>query len=248
MKYKSVKNLYYGMLSALVWLVFISVVAISSMILFVFQPLILKYDHNRKVAQRFLFICAKLILFSNPLWKVTWMNRERLDEGGPFIITPNHTSLADAITMALLPIHAKWITKAGIFKVPFIGIMMRLAGHISTLRGDSDSGQKSIQASGEWLAKGVSILIFPEGTRSRDGQLGRFKSGAARLAIAAQKPLLPVAITGAFDSIRADSWLFKRAHIFITIGEPIAVDASMKPMPLNHLLAERVQQMLKHES
>jgi 1-acyl-sn-glycerol-3-phosphate acyltransferase len=240
----TLSNIYYGIISAWVWLVFIMVVATSSLFLFILQPLIIELDHEGKIAHRLLFICAKTILFFNPLWKVTWVNRENLLKNGPFIIAPNHTSLADAIVMALLPIHAKWITKAGIFKVPFIGIMMRLAGHIATLRGDSESGIKSIDKSGEWLAKGVSILIFPEGTRSRDGMLGRFKSGAARLAILANRPLLPVSIQGAFDSIRADSWIFKRAHITITIGESISVDPTLKPALLNNHLRERIMHML----
>jgi 1-acyl-sn-glycerol-3-phosphate acyltransferase len=237
-------RLYFGIISAWVWLVFILVVATSGIFLYLAEPLLLKKDQNGKIAHRLIFLCAKIILFLNPLWKVTWVNREKLLANGPFIITPNHTSLADAIVMALLPLHAKWITKAEMLRVPFVGIMMRLAGHIATLRGDSESGMKSIEKSGEWLTKGVSILIFPEGTRSRDGVLGRFKSGAARLALLTNRPLLPVSIHGAFDSIRADSWIFKRAHITVKIGEPIPVDETMKPALLNHQLRERVLHML----
>jgi 1-acyl-sn-glycerol-3-phosphate acyltransferase len=242
---KTLASCTYGIISAFVWLGFLSAVVFFSFLLFILQPLILKFDHNRKLAYQFMVLCAKTLLWANPLWTVSWIYQERLSSGGPYIITPNHTSFADAIYMALLPIHTKWITKAGIFRVPFIGIIMRLAGHISTLRGDSESGLRSIESSRDWLLKGVSILIFPEGTRSRDGQLGRFKSGAARLAIATQRPLLPVSLQGSFDSIRADSWLFKRSHIVITIGEPIMVDDTMKPATLSNVLRDRVQQMLE---
>jgi 1-acyl-sn-glycerol-3-phosphate acyltransferase len=116
--------------------------------------------------------------------------------GGPFVVVANHQSLLDIVMLSRMPREMKWIAKEELFRIPWIGWMLRLTGDIAVRRGDAESGGEAIQKAKVYLQRGMSVMIFPEGTRSKDARLLPFKKGAFRLAIDSGVPVLPVAISG----------------------------------------------------
>ena len=109
----------------------------------------------------------------------------------------NHQSMLDILLLSHLPREMKWVAKESLFRTPWVGWMLRMSGDIPVRRGDAESGGEALaRARRRYLARGMSIMIFPEGTRSATGTLLPFKNGAFRLAIEAGVPVLPVAVNG----------------------------------------------------
>ncbi len=117
----------------------------------------------------------------------------------------------------------KWLSKESIFKVPLLGWCMYLVGDVAIRRGQKDSVERrdAAQMRG-WLERGVPVMMFPEGTRSMDGQLGAFKDGAFRLAIESQSDVLPVALRGTHAALPKHAWRFGRARALVRCGTPIS--------------------------
>ena len=96
-----------------------------------------------------------------------------------------------------------------------------MAGDVPVTRGDGESGRQALEACGRWLRQGMPVMIFPEGTRSRDGQLQAFKDGAFRLAIEHQCPILPLALVGTREALVKGSWKMNVTHAEVRVLDPI---------------------------
>lgn len=121
----------------------------------------------------------------------------------PCVVVANHASLADPFLLSHLPFDQRFVAKEELFRVPLVGWLLRLAGDIPVRRGDHASALAMERACVATLARGLSVTIFPEGTRSRDGDLRTFHGGAFRIALAAGVRILPVALHGTADCIVA---------------------------------------------
>ncbi len=110
------------------------------------------------------------------------------------------------------------------FRIPFLGLMMRMAGDVSVRREDRTSRSASLTAMGRWLARGSSVMIFPEGTRSRTEEMLPFRDGAFRLAIETGRPVQPLAVNGTRTAIRKGSLLFGTARVVVRILEPVPTE------------------------
>ncbi len=124
--------------------------------------------------------------------------------GRPFVVVANHVSIADPLLLSFLPFDMRFVAKDELFRIPLVGWLLRLAGDIPVRRGDATSGREMQTACVETLRGGLSVMIFPEGTRSRSGVLGTFRDGAFRVAIAAGAAILPVALHGSERCVDAD--------------------------------------------
>jgi 1-acyl-sn-glycerol-3-phosphate acyltransferase len=138
------------------------------------------------------------------------------------VVVGNHESNADPFLVSFLPWEMKWLGKASLFRIPVVGWMMRMAGDIPVERGDSDSAKEAMAACTRWLDRGMPVMLFPEGTRSKDGQLLPFKDGAFRLAIETGAEVLPVAVAGTGTALPKHSWRFGRAEGRVTVGTPLS--------------------------
>lgn len=125
------------------------------------------------------------------------------DHRRPFVVVANHASLADPMLLSFLPLDMRFVAKEELFRAPLVGWHLRLAGDIPLRRGDRSSAGAMTRACVETLERGLSVMIFPEGTRSRDGLLGRFRDGAFGVAIAAGAAILPVALHGTAQCVGA---------------------------------------------
>ena len=153
------------------------------------------FDRNRVVTGQFLRKVGLLLGRCYPGW--TFRLQGRWPDGlGPVIVVANHQSLLDIVLLCRMPHEMKWVMKEELFRIPWIGWLLRMTGDMAVRRGDAESGGEAIARAKAYLARGQSVIIFPEGTRSRDARLLPFKSGAFRLAIEAGVPVLPVAIWG----------------------------------------------------
>lgn len=152
------------------------------------------FDPNRRVAGRFLRFVGVGISQTFPPWRLriegSW------PAGGPFVVVANHQSILDILLLSRMPREMKWVAKEELFRIPWVGWMLRMSGDIPIRRGDAESGGEALERARAYLARGMSVMIFPEGTRSRTGKLLPFKSGAFRLALETGAPVLPVAVHG----------------------------------------------------
>lgn len=162
------------------------------------------FDRNRVASGRFLRGVGVALGSCYPGWKFRLEGSWPVPDG-PFVVVANHQSMLDIVLLSRLPREMKWVAKDELFRTPWLGLMLRLAGDIRVLRGDSASGSEAMQRAATYLSRGMNVMMFPEGTRSRDGRLRPFKLGAFRLAIKAGLPVLPVVVSGTATGLKKGS-------------------------------------------
>jgi 1-acyl-sn-glycerol-3-phosphate acyltransferase len=175
--------------------------------------------------------------------QVTVAGLERLDLGRNYVFMPNHASFLDVLLVfAFIPHNFRFIVKEEFFSIPFLGLTVKSSGQIPLDRKSPRKGLQSIRRGADLLKKGVSIVVFPEGTRSRDGNIGEFKTTLFVLPIRTKTPVVPVLIEGTFEALRRGRVLLKRCPIKVTFLDPLPPDLlSDKDRAL---YAEKVRQRL----
>jgi len=150
--------------------------------------------------------------------RVTVQGLEYLDPRKSYILVSNHQSFFDIFSLlGYLPLQFRWIAKAELFRIPLLGWAMSRTGYIRIERGSPKKAYRSMIAAAEKVRNGVSVLIFPEGTRSPDGNLQPFKKGVFLIALKSQAPILPIAIRGTRDNMRKNDWRSYPGHVEIRI-------------------------------
>ena len=196
-------------LSILVWTigVLLTVAVFFAMLAVVLT--LFPFDRKRKLAHSQCYWWAAALTAMNPYWKCRVSGLENIDRRKAYVIVVNHQSLADIIVLYRTRMQFKWIAKDSLFKVPFVGWCLSLAKHIRISRGKFSSIKKVYRESARWLRDGISVLFFPEGTRSKNDEMSGFFNGAFKLAIIEKKPILPIVLDGTGDAIPKGSWVFK---------------------------------------
>ncbi len=204
------------------WFEIVTIVIGSTFLVALVFVLTVPFDRVRYVVGRFFRICGTMLVRFNPLWSVKVSGWQKPRRSGPFVVVANHQSIADIPAISYLPWEMKWVSKESNFKVPGLGWMMSMAGDVRLRRGEKESA-KSAMAQCKWyLDRGMSVMLFPEGTRSSDGEIMPFKDGAFRLAIETGYPILPVAVAGTRHAIPKNSWVFGvKCQARIEVLEPI---------------------------
>jgi 1-acyl-sn-glycerol-3-phosphate acyltransferase len=154
------------------------------------------FDRRLVVLHQFTSFWACLYLWTMPAWRVTLRGREKIRKDRVYVIVSNHQSQLDILVAFRLFFPFKWVSKIEVFRLPFIGWNMYLNRYIPLKRGDKESVARMLARCEAALAKGSSIYMFPEGTRSTGTRLRPFKPGAFLLAHKLKLPILAVAING----------------------------------------------------
>ncbi|MGA9120509.1 MAG: lysophospholipid acyltransferase family protein [Bacteroidota bacterium] len=171
----------------------------------------------------------------NPFWRVELSGEQIGNPRNPYVVVSNHQSLADIPIISYLPWEMKWVAKQELFKLPFVGWMMKLAGDIPLDRADRRSGARMLAQAERSLAGKCSVMVFPEGTRSLDGRVRRFNDGAFYLALKARVPVLPIAVDGSHACLPKHSVLF---------GDPARVTVRvLKPVETSGLTIDQVEEL-----
>jgi len=193
-------ELLYSMKGKIITSLFFIFVAITSLVFFIIAVIIrvTTYPFDKRLRLLHLLTCfwGSLYTYVMPPWKITVQGRNKIKNNKPYIIISNHQSQLDILVAFRLYKHFKWVSKAEIFKVPVIGWNMVLNRYIKLVRGDKKSIAQMMDECEMHLKEGSSVYIFPEGSRSPDGHLKQFKSGAFLLAKKLNLPIMPIIIEG----------------------------------------------------
>ena len=168
---------------------------------------------------------------------------EHMDPDGAYVIVANHASYMDIPALfASLPKLPQFMAKSELSRIPFLGAALRAGRHILISRGNRGTARASLDNAAEHLKAQAAILLFPEGTRSTRDEIGRFKTGAFRLAKLGGIPILPVGISGTRYVLPKHGRLIRRRRVRVHIGPPL-VSAEVRDTPLNEL-SERTRALL----
>jgi 1-acyl-sn-glycerol-3-phosphate acyltransferase len=178
----------------------------------------------------------------NPLWRFRCTGTMPADPRRPYVVVSNHESFVDILLISHLPWEMKWLSKAELFRVPVLGWLMHLAGDIPVKRGVGPSAVDAMARCREVLANRVSVMIFPEGTRSTTADLLPFKDGAFRLALDAGVPILPLVVHGTATALPKHDWRFARSRAEVRVLEPVET-TGLTPADVPEL-KERVRDLI----
>lgn len=155
--------------------------------------------------------------------KVEVEGLEKISKDGSYIFVSNHLSYMDTpVVLANIPVQFRFLAKRGLFQIPFLGWHLARAGHIRVPRGDARAAIKTMSLAAKIVHdQRISLLIFPEGGRSRQGELGSFKEGAAFIAIRAGVPLVPMCLRGTREVLPYGSGHIRPGTVKMRIGDPI---------------------------
>jgi 1-acyl-sn-glycerol-3-phosphate acyltransferase len=190
-------------------------------------PLSLCFDREtRRMVHQNSIRWARSIIALSPIWHLVVTGREHLQPGKHYVIIANHQSLLDILAVcAALPLNFKFLAKRELFQIPIMGWGMASAGYIPVDRASHRSGREAMQRITRVLNLGVSVLLFPEGTRSPDGKVQAFKMGAFKLARDNKAEILPIVIEGTGQALPKRSWLIRKRTVFVvSIGKPVSLD------------------------
>ncbi len=209
--------------SVWVWLSSIVFILLAFPVALFLWLISLLFDDRRLMNNRWMVIQGIVLTKMSPFWKVITEGREKIDPNQAYVIVPNHQSLLDIVFFNMLRHRLRWVSKKEIFRVPIVGWEMRMVKYIELVRGNKSSVIKMMEECVKSLKEGISIVIFPEGTRSINGAIGKFKTGAFQIAIKTDKPLLPVLIDGTGEIMpRKGGVIFRNRRVVrIRVLDPI---------------------------
>lgn len=185
---------------------------ISTILLFVIMlpvtAVTLYVDPRRTCQHALCFWWSDAVLGLNPYWNVQLHGLDHIDQSQTYVIVANHQSIADIAMLFQTRMQFKYIAKNSLFRIPFLGWCMTLAKHVRLRRNRLSSIRKAYQEASDWIDQEMSVMFFPEGTRSASGEMRTFHKGAFRMALQKNVPVLPVAIQGTGKAMPKGTSLF----------------------------------------
>jgi 1-acyl-sn-glycerol-3-phosphate acyltransferase len=229
--------------SAIGWIIGISYMIVLFPLTFILWLLALPFDRERSFTHWLLVYQSLIFTRLMPIWKVSVEGRNKAKRNTTYVVIANHQSILDILLLNCLRYKFKWISKIENTKVPLLGWYLKMADYITVDRGDDESKAEMLERSYQCLNNGISIMIFPEGTRSRDREIGFFKRGAFQLAIQANVPLLPVVIDGTGGILPKHGIIFRGGNkIKIRVLDPVLPETFGTDNP--DLLAQKIQTVM----
>lgn len=163
---------------------------------------------------------------------------ENLDPNGTYVMVLNHNSMVDILSIYNLPLVFKWVSKREVYRIPIVGRLLLAHGDIVINRASTKEAMQLVHTRGkQWLAKGASVAIFPEGTRSKDSEIHNFKAGAFILAKDAEVPILPIVLDGTDRVVSKGFFMNWSNRITIKILPPVSKQDVVE-RPIKEVMAE----------
>ena len=213
------------MLSLLYYLFAIAICTVFMVLSAVALVLCWPFDRGRRVVHELSRVLVRIFFFVPPRWRQRVVGLEHVDRSKQYVIVLNHNTVIDIPALYYLPLNFRWVSKREVFRVPFFGQYLVLHGDICIDRGRAAEAMEQLLREGKkWIARGASIAIFPEGTRSKDGEIHRFKAGAFTLAKEAGVEILPVVMTGTRTLIRRNLAFNWGNRITLRVLPPVSAE------------------------
>ena len=235
------------MVDRIVSYLYIAFIALTSLLFFsialVIYLVTFFFDTRLALLNLFSSFWASCYIWFMPAWSATIRGREKLDWKKNYVFVSNHQSQLDILLAYGLFYPFKWVSKAEVFKLPVIGWNMRLNGYIKLKRGDKNSVRAMMKTCEEKLRQGCSIFFFPEGTRSRTGEIGVFKPGAFILAKKMKCSIIPIAINDTIKVLPKKTLVFHGRHqMSLTVLDeiPFAAFKSLEPDQIAVMVREKI--------
>ena len=172
--------------------------------------------------------------------RLTIKGMEKIDTNLPHIVMSNHQSLFDVWALiGKIPLQIRWIVKSEIRKIPIFGYTLERMGHVYVDRRNRTAAFISLETASKKIKKGTSVIIFPEGTRSKDGQLLKFRMGGIIMALKSGVPILPVTVNGSRFVLPKNTLALMPGKIEIIIGD--VIDPGIYDENQRHELMEKIR-------
>ena len=221
-----------------VWVcIALSAAVIGTLVIFTYP-----FDRHQGLAHRLVKIWGKVALMACRV-KVRVEGLEQIPGKGPYIFMSNHQGTYDIFSLQVhLPFEFKWLAKKELFSIPILGWAMAVAGYIRIDREGTRETVEAMKEAAQKIHDGMSVVIFPEGTRSPDGSIQPFKKGGFTLALKAKVPIVPIAISGSRDVMPKDRLSAASGEIRIRLDRPIETEShSLRD---RRLLMEKVRETI----
>jgi 1-acyl-sn-glycerol-3-phosphate acyltransferase len=204
------------------WLVIVPLMAFSTIACGTLSLVLSLFPSTQRIQIEMGRLWAKSLLLIART-KVEIQGLEKIDPNGSYVFVSNHLSYMDTpVVFSSIPVQFRFLAKKGLFKIPFLGWHLSTAGHIPVPREDPRSSLRTLSRAAELIqTHAISLLIFPEGGRTMDGELHDFKDGAAYLAIKAQAPVVPLALRGTREILPMGSATIRHGRVRLLVGDPI---------------------------
>lgn len=225
------------MLTFLYFIVILLVALVLYVASFIALVVCYPFDKKRVVVHTLsIWITNAVFGFSGIKRKVIGM--ENIDPKASYVMVLNHNSMADIITIYNLPLVFKWVSKREVYRIPIIGRLLFAHGDIVINRASAKEAMQLVHDKGkEWLSKGASVAIFPEGTRSKDREIHNFKAGAFLLAKDAGVPILPIVLDNTDKMMRKGFFMNWSNRITIKVLPPISKE-EVEARSVKEIMAE----------
>jgi 1-acyl-sn-glycerol-3-phosphate acyltransferase len=209
------------------------------------------FDSDGRIQHQISRVWSRMLLKVSGV-KMQVEGLEKIDPGATYVFVANHRSFMDIpVLLAYLPLQFRFLAKKGLFLIPFLGTHLRRAGHLPVIKDNPRASLKSMTDAARILREhGMSVMLFPEGGRSKDGLLQDFIEGAAYIAVKAGVPVIPIAMTGTREVLPMGSLQIMSGIVELRIGDPIST-ANMTMQnraTLTQMMHERVADLLKSAS
>ena len=212
----------FTLLFAIYTFVICTVMLLLSVVAFV---LTVPFDKQRKVVHELSRALVYMFVMLPPLWRRRVEGLEHIEKDKPYVIVINHQSMVDIMMLYLVPMIFRWVSKREAYRIPFIGRFLLLHGDITIDRKQGSKAMRKVMEKGQmWLGRGVSVSMFPEGTRSKDGEIHRFKAGAFALAKEAGVGILPVVMDGSSTMFKPSMMVNWRNEFVIRVLPPVTAE------------------------
>lgn len=230
-------------------LIYWAFIGASALVLFIGAALLwlltIPFDPHRRVLHLYTCWWSRLYVDCIPGCRIVVEGREKIDPKTTCVLVANHQSLTDVMALGALALPFKWVSKKENFRIPCIGWNASLNQYISVDRGNVRCVRQTMAECRDWLKRGVSLMMFPEGTRSKTGEMQPFHIGSFKLAEESGCPVVPIVVDGTFPIYRG--WKVKPfpGTITIRVLDPVTVEeAGGKAQALCELVQERMENEL----